>query len=269
MVSLSLDTPELAATYDVVGQRQFAHGKLLVSDLDIRRGQHVLDVGAGTGLLSAHVAEIVGPAGRVVAIDPLPLRVEIAARRARPWLEARVGRAEDLSAFADESFDAVYLNSVIHWIEDKAGVLAQIRRVLKRRGRVGFSTAAKEQPHSLEAVRRRALVAAGFAQHAAASVGIPYKVSSSEVVELFRQVGFRAHQVQIRSFVDYHESVQSVIDASRASSFGNHLSGLSADEQARVHAALGAELEQQRGPQGIRQERNLIFAVGEKIAADA
>ena len=30
MVSLSLDTPELAAKYDVVGQRQFSHGKLLI-----------------------------------------------------------------------------------------------------------------------------------------------------------------------------------------------------------------------------------------------
>lgn len=43
----------------------------------------MLDVGSGTGLLAEHVAGIVGPSGQVEAVDPLPLRIEIAKRKLR------------------------------------------------------------------------------------------------------------------------------------------------------------------------------------------
>ncbi|HYQ15843.1 MAG TPA: methyltransferase domain-containing protein, partial [Polyangiaceae bacterium] len=263
MVSLTLDTPELAAQYDIVGQRQFSHGKLLVHDLDIRFGQRVLDLGAGTGLLAAYVASIVGATGKVTAVDPLPLRVALASKKAAE-VEAKVGRAEDLSDFAASSFDVVYLNSVIHWIADKRQVLAEIQRVLKPGGKLGFTTAAKEKPHDVELFRQRALEQTGLQHRAEAAVGIPHKVSSDEVRELFAAGGYRTKQVQIRTIVDYQQTANDVYTASLASSFGNHLAGLSAQERDEVQRAFGAELEKQRDAQGIRLERHLIFAVAEK-----
>ena len=107
-ITLTHDTPELAATYEEVSIRQFENGKQLVATLNISRGERVLDIGTGTGRLAAHVAKIVGPTGCVVGIDPLPLRIEIAQSKAVRNFEARVGRAEDLSAFADATFDVVY-----------------------------------------------------------------------------------------------------------------------------------------------------------------
>src|SRR5438309_1401282 len=89
--TLTRDTPELAATYEEVGIRQFEHGKQLVSALNISSGERVLDIGAGTGRLAAYVAKIVGPSGFVVGIDPLPLRIEIAQSKAIGNFEARVG----------------------------------------------------------------------------------------------------------------------------------------------------------------------------------
>ncbi len=264
MVSLNLDTPELAAQYDVVGQRQFSHGKLLIHDLGVRYGQRVLDVGAGTGLLAAYVASIVGPQGKVVAIDPLPLRVELAGKKASE-VEAKVGRAEDLSAFPADSFDVVYLNSVIHWISDKPRVLSEIRRVLKPGGKVGFTTAAKEKPHDLERIRAHALTTTGLAERAATADGIPHKVTAEDVRTLFAEGGFQAKQVQIRTIIDYQQSAEEVHGASLSSSFGNsHLAGLSQDEHAQVRAVLDQELEKRRDAQGIRLERHLIFAVAEK-----
>ena len=266
MVSLSLDTPELAAKYDVVGQRQFSHGKLLINDLGIKVGERVLDVGTGTGLLAAYVAEIVGPTGRVAAIDPLPLRIELAKKKAPAQLEVSVGNAEDLSAFSPSSFDVVYLNSVIHWISDKQRVLAEIRRVLKPGGRVGFTTAAKDRPHDVELIRQKALCETGLAERASASDGIPFKVTSEEVRKLFEQGGFRSKQIEVRTIVDYQASAADVHEASLSSSFGNsHLGPLSDEERARVHAIFAAELEQRRDDEGIRLERHLIFAVAEKV----
>jgi ubiquinone/menaquinone biosynthesis C-methylase UbiE len=263
MVSLNLDTPELAAQYDVVGQRQFSHGKLLIADLDVSPGQSVLDVGAGTGLLAAHVAGLVGSSGKVFAIDPLPLRVALASKKSA-LIEAKVGRAEDLTAFASDSFDVVYLNSVIHWIEDKPRVVSEARRVLKPGGRLGFTTAAKDRPHDVELLRTRALELTGLLHRAEAAVGIPHKVSSDEVRRLFDDAGLRTRQVLVRTIVDYQKSADEVHAASLSSSFGNHLSGLTDVERQRVLGVLDAELEKKRDPQGIRLERHLIFAVAEK-----
>src|SRR6202023_281467 len=108
---------------------------------------HVLDIGAGTGRRAAYVEQIVGTSGRVVALDPLPLRIEIAPSRATSNFKARVVRAEDLSEFADASFHVVYLSSVFHWVEDKRRALDEIFRVLKADGRLGLTCQDADHPH--------------------------------------------------------------------------------------------------------------------------
>ena len=220
-----------------------------------------------TGLLAAHVAQIVGLEGRVIGIDPLPLRIELANKKAPVQLLALVGRAEDLSVFSAGSFDVVYLNSVIHWISDKAKVLAEIRRVLKPGGRVGFTTAAKDKPHDVDRIRRLALERTGLLGRAEGE-SIPFRVTSAEVKGLLEDAGFRVKQIEVRTIVDYQQSAEDVHEASLSSSFGNsHLATLSAPERERVHAAFAAELEKRRDTQGIRLERHLIFAVAERVDA--
>ncbi|HVZ37410.1 MAG TPA: methyltransferase domain-containing protein, partial [Polyangiaceae bacterium] len=100
-LSLALDTPDLADHYERVSvDRQFRAGQLLIEKLQIPAGARVLDVGSGTGILAQYVADRVGPSGSVHGIDPLPLRVEIAQRKARPRLTFAVGDANDLSHLA-------------------------------------------------------------------------------------------------------------------------------------------------------------------------
>jgi arsenite methyltransferase len=95
-IGLNHDTPELAATYDRMSLHQFENGKQLISALNISSGERVLDIGAGTGHLAAHVAKIVGPSGWVVGVDPLPLRIEIA-RTLRQPLARQLSPAADMS----------------------------------------------------------------------------------------------------------------------------------------------------------------------------
>lgn len=262
-VSLALDSPELAAQYDVVGRRQLDHGKLLVSDLEIRPGQRVLDVGCGTGLLGAYVAGIVGTTGKVVGIDPLPLRVELARRRAGPSFEATLGRAEDLSPFAAASFDVVLLNSVLHWLPEHLPVLRQIARVLRPGGKVGFTSADRAQPHDLTLALERAFRVCGLADRAA-SAAPPRRVSRDEASALFGAAGLRETQVVARTFTDAFADVDAVLAFSRASSFGNHLAALSEPERTAVVATLGRELEAGRRGLPIVLRRHLVYAVAEK-----
>jgi ubiquinone/menaquinone biosynthesis C-methylase UbiE len=71
----------------------------------IEHGQHVLDVGCGTGVLACAVAERVGPKGRVVGLDPNDQMLAVA-RRTATAVAWQLGRAEALP-FDDATFDAV------------------------------------------------------------------------------------------------------------------------------------------------------------------
>ena len=258
-VRLDHDTAELADTYDRVGFRQFEHGKQLIALLGLQKGQRVLDVGCGTGLLGAWVAEQVGDRGEVIGIDPLPLRVVLAARK-HPRLHTKVGRAEDLSAFADESFDAVYLNSVFHWVPDQPKALAEALRVLRPGGRIALNSADALRPHESNVLLRQALDEAGLRGVGQAAGAHNHRVDASRLAELLAQAGFIGIEVAPHTFVDQLQDVDELIAWSRSSSFGNWLSDLEAEPRALVRARLAELLEPLRRVATIPLQRHLVFA---------
>jgi arsenite methyltransferase len=262
MVSLALDSNQLAETYDRVGERQFNHGTQLVEALQVRPGERVLDVGCGTGRLAAYVAKLVGPSGKVDAVDPLPLRVALAQKKGPANLTATVAAAEDLSDFADGSFDVVLLNSVFHWLPEKRTPLREAYRVLKPGGRLGISTAAADRPHDFEVLLKQIFSSSDLADVAEVPSGTTHKVSSSELRELLVAAGFSDVDVQIRSFIDHFDNTEAVITFNVASSFGNFLSDLLPEQRALTHALLETELEKRRDARGIVLQRNLSFALG-------
>lgn len=266
-ISFEHDTPELAEIYDQTSDRQFEHGKnVLIASLDLQPGEDVLDVGAGTGRLAEHVASIVGPSGRVVAVDPLPLRVDLARRRANGRFEVGVAQAEDLSAFADESFDAVYLNSVFHWIEDKPRALAEARRVLRKGGRIALNTQNPDRPHELRHLIGEAVVAAGLpfsAEQVQPTVGVP----RTELEPLLTAAGFVDYAATLHSFDSLYSEVDELIALSTSSSFGNFLAVLSDEERARLRLAIEQLVEPKRASGGFRLTRYLTFLTARKSPA--
>jgi SAM-dependent methyltransferase len=262
-IGFACDSPELAATYEEVSGFQLENGRQLISALNLCSGERVLDVGAGTGRLAAYVAEIVGPSGHVAAIDPLPLRIEIARTKATRNFEAHVGRAEDLSEFDDATFDVVYLNSVFHWVADKPRALEEIFRVLKPSGRLGLNSQDTTRPHEARLFIRRALVEAGIeGDHSTLhpSLGI----SSEELRDLFIRAGFVACSIELRTFVDIFANAEALIDWSSSGAFGNFLVAVSTAGRAAVRDKLARLLEPKRSSEGIRLERYLIFATARK-----
>jgi SAM-dependent methyltransferase len=223
----------------------------------------VLDVGCGTGLLAEHVADLVGPSGLVVGIDPLPLRIQLAKRKSRPNLRFEVGDATDLGVFPEASFDVVYLNAVFHWLPEKLGPLRQFARVLKQGGRLGFVTGSKDHPGPAQAIKNEILSRPPYDRYPVQDTP-PYAVSAAELTDLLAQTGFKVATIDVIPNDHVHASPEALIAFSEASSFGNFLGHLPADLKAAAAAELLRELEQFRTAEGIHQGGSRIFAVAIK-----
>ena len=97
----------------------------------IATGQSVLDVGAGTGILSAELVSRVG-ASSTVAVDPSPPFVAA--------LEVRLAGVEVVPAAAEElpfessSFDAALAQLVVHFMADPVAGLTEMARVVRTGG---------------------------------------------------------------------------------------------------------------------------------------
>ena len=67
---------ELAKFYSKVSDLQKEHAKEMIQKLSLEKNTKILDLGCGTGYLSALLADSVGPAGKVVAVDPNKSRLD-------------------------------------------------------------------------------------------------------------------------------------------------------------------------------------------------
>jgi SAM-dependent methyltransferase len=105
----------------------------LVDVLGVRPGSSVIDLGAGTGKLTA---SLVPTGARLIAVEP----VDAMRRRfvaALPAVAVVAGTAEAIP-LADGSADAVVVAQAFHWF-DARPALAEIHRVLAAGGRLGLA----------------------------------------------------------------------------------------------------------------------------------
>jgi ubiquinone/menaquinone biosynthesis C-methylase UbiE len=102
-------------------------------------GERLLEIGVGTGYYSCDLAEWVAPAGTLELFDLqqefLDHVMRAAEGRGLANLVPTQGDATKLP-YEDASIDAVVLTAVLGEIPDREAALREIRRVLKRTGRL-------------------------------------------------------------------------------------------------------------------------------------
>lgn len=146
---------------------------LLLAALALRPGMQVADIGAGTGYYSWRMADRVGPAGRVFAVDVQPEMLALLARemtrRHVTNVTGVLGTATD-PRLPSSGVDVVLMVDVYHELDHPREMLAALVRSLKPGGRVVFVEYREEdanvpiKPHHKmsEAQVRREAVAAGL-----------------------------------------------------------------------------------------------------------
>ena len=108
--------------------------------IGIRRGQTVLDFGCGSGTYTIPVAKIVGPQGRVYALDKDKKALDELMQKARSAGLKNIGRMDASGKLeielVDESVDIVLLFDVFHSFyfpqaDDRRRLLNEIYRIMK------------------------------------------------------------------------------------------------------------------------------------------
>ncbi|MCC6589791.1 MAG: class I SAM-dependent methyltransferase [Bryobacterales bacterium] len=105
------------------------YGRGTLDWLAVRPGERILDIGCGTGQLTA---EIAAAGAKVIGVD-LSSQMIDQARWNYPGLEFEVADVRHLP-FNGE-FDAVFSNAALHWVCEAERAAASIARALRRGGR--------------------------------------------------------------------------------------------------------------------------------------
>jgi trans-aconitate methyltransferase len=156
-----------AAEYDAKHAFVYEKAKGLVELLAPKAGERILDLGCGTGALSA---EIAARGAEVLGVDRSEEMIA-QARKKFPALRFEALDARELQFNQDKvdkaggtGFDAVFSNAVLHWIPEAEQVIDGVARALKPGGRFVAEFGGKGNIRKLVEGFQRAFAALGMRQ---------------------------------------------------------------------------------------------------------
>lgn len=178
-----------ASLYDSKHDFVWKYGSDVVSLLDPRPGEDILDLGCGTGHLTARIAE---SGAKVTGVDR-SAEMAAAARLAYPNLKFEIADAANLT-FREE-FDAAFSNATLHWIHEPELVLQGVWRALRPGGRFVAEFGGKKNIRAMQEAFDLALAEIGAAK--AGEVNPWYYPSVSEYSALAEQNGFEVRFITL------------------------------------------------------------------------
>jgi ubiquinone/menaquinone biosynthesis C-methylase UbiE len=134
------DAPEAYEKY-IVPAFSGSWARDIVKRAALRKGEWVLDVACGTGIVARHAAPIVGREGRIAGVDINKVMLDKARQissRSGLEIEWKVGDITGLP-FPDGIFDAVLCQQGLQYFPNPESALKEMRRVLAPDGRVVIS----------------------------------------------------------------------------------------------------------------------------------
>ncbi|KAL2062250.1 hypothetical protein VTL71DRAFT_6516 [Oculimacula yallundae] len=256
------DTKELAKGYTAVNNTQFDAGLFLIKRLGDLNGNHILDVGCGTGNLTAHLQTLVGETGRVAGIDPSTERIAIAQEFKDPNLSFSTGRAEDLSRFPSASFDVVFVNSTFHWVQDQPRAIMEFSRVLKSGGRLGISGGSGDFVAIHERIKEDVLAREPYRQYP--EQGGPTFIKQKDLEGLLDQAAFSERKIVVNTIVKTAKDGAEMVEWLDTSSSGATYGGIPLDLRPKAREEMKAEWAKVTTSDGIRMDMELLVTVAIK-----
>ena len=177
----------------------------------VGKGERVLDVACGTGVLAREILNRVGPSGRVAGIDPNPGMIAVA-KEITSDVEWHQGKAESLP-FPDKSFDAAVSQFGLMFFADRAQAIQEMLRVLTSNGRL--AVAVWDSFENIPAYAAEVeLLQRTAGQQAADALRAPFVLGDRDALSrMFSEAGVRSVEVTTHSGTASFPSIRIVVEA--------------------------------------------------------
>ncbi len=211
----------------------YKFGEDVLNLLEPAQGEKILDLGCGTGHLTAMIAQ---SDADVTGIDSSPAMIQTA-QKTYPYIKFFVADAADLNLSVE--YDAVFSNAVLHWVLDKEKAVNSIARSLKPGGRFVAEFGGKGNIGRVYEATKKILTQNGFRSNAEKEIW--YYPSVGEYCSLLEAAGFRvlyAAHFDRDTFLNDGDSIADWLDM-----FGKTLfEGVSADVKTELIKLIEDEL---------------------------
>lgn len=111
----------------------------VMTALNLKSGEVIADIGAGSGYFTFRIAHHVGPKGKVFAVDVSPDMIRHVNRRIRDLKTANVVSIladPDDPLLAEQSVNRFFICNVWHHVENPSKYLAALKKMLKPAGEI-------------------------------------------------------------------------------------------------------------------------------------
>lgn len=125
------------------------YGKGLLEFVPENKNQSILDLGCGTGTLTAQLSNL---ADTVIGVDS---SVSMIAKAKEQYANIQFMVCDALALPFEEQFDVVFSNAVFHWITDHNALLNNIHKVLKPGGLLVCEFGANGNISTIENIEQR------------------------------------------------------------------------------------------------------------------
>ena len=251
-----------AEKYDRVNIQQFESGMELIKLADVRKSDHILDLGCGTGKITAELANL-SYKGHVVGIDPSIEMVSRARNRCSDMKNITFYNIPAQAMTFTDAFDLVYSNLALQWIKERHKVAGMIYQSLKPGGRIAFQIPGKNFCPELFDCIDHAIHTQGnekLYKHKNATWYFP----SREEYEIFlRIIGFTNVHTDYKEYILRFQSAGEVADW-WSPALIPFMEALNEKSRERFQHAFSLHSEKYRTDKGIEFTLNRIFAFGEK-----
>jgi trans-aconitate methyltransferase len=177
----------------------------LLTQIDLRPNDAVLDVGCGDGRITVTIASSVAD-GRVVGVDVSAEMIAHARTQHRHLNNLRFVQANATALPFESEFSVVFSNAALHWVQDQRAAVRGIARALRPGGRFIAQCGGQGNVAAVIAIFER--VAASLRWRAVCSPGeIPYRFHAPDSYQAWlKEAGLEVEECRLIPKDMVHES---------------------------------------------------------------
>ena len=252
-----------AEKYDKVKSPQVDAGRELITMAKIRDNDSILDIGCGTGKLTAELARLASN-GFVTGIDPSEEMLKKAETVSGDLKNIRLINMQAQSMDFSEMFDLVFSNSTLQWIKEQRKVVGSMHKSLIKGGRIACQLPAKNFCKEFFGYAGNAIALLGLEKYFKKWRSPWYLPDKEEYEHLLKDAGFQEVEVFYRDYQIVFDSINGVIQWWASAGLRPYLEMLPPREREYFKYAVAMNYENNRTEKGIEFGFRRLFAFAVK-----